>query len=324
MGQVVKQPLRPPRRRSNAARARATSSAGGRPRASRGTTAPNAAVVGEDLDVVEAVPAGARRARAGSRATSATPSPGSARSAQPRVGSRQSQTCTPTKRPTSRSMSSCERRRCSRGARRRTGCRAPASPTSSISSTASGIVDDDRPLLAAVALVRLERDPQAEPARPRGRQRRAGRRRRSRAPRRDRGRAPVPVRQTSPVGRNGARRCSEAQIRVDALAPDRRARRAAAAAGSTGTAGTADRRLEPGRRRAARAPPRRRPSGELHLPDADPVEAGCRVRRARRRRSSRRASSSGRPRTGRGESGGHAAGLNPLTRLTSDQVRGDG
>ena len=71
-------------------------------------------------------PSPRRRARAGSSGTSATPSPGSARSAHPRVGSRQSQMCTPAKRSIS---ARCRRRAsaCSRGATRRTGSRATAS-----------------------------------------------------------------------------------------------------------------------------------------------------------------------------------------------------
>ena len=90
--------------------------------------------------------------------TSATPSPGSTRSAQLRVGLRTSETWTPAKRPTSRPMSSSrvgvfqrchdvelepERRMAARGLDQldRLGDRGR-----------------DRPLLAAVALVRLERD----------------------------------------------------------------------------------------------------------------------------------------------------------------------
>ena len=120
------------------------------------------AVVGEDLDVVEAVPAGGVE-RARMRRTSATPSPGSARSTQPRVGSRRSQTCTPTKRSISRSMSSSSVSVFQRCQTSNWMPSAGGSPASWISATASGIDDDDRPLLAAVALVRLERDPEAEP-----------------------------------------------------------------------------------------------------------------------------------------------------------------
>ena len=80
-----------------------------------------------------------RRAPAGSPGTSAGPSPGSARSAQPRVGSRTSQTCTPVKRPTSFAMSSKSVGVFQRCQTSNWIPSAGGSPASWISSTASGI-----------------------------------------------------------------------------------------------------------------------------------------------------------------------------------------
>ena len=141
----------------------------------------------------------------------------------------------------------------------------------------------DRPVLAAVALVRLER-------RSAGRGAAASRRERPQAV--DDGRSRV-VRVAPAARCRSGRRCRSggtaraggATRRAPRRArPGRRARRAAAAAGSTGRAGRPTRDSSPDASSSSSASASS-PSGELHLPDADPVERRPRRRRGRRPRS---------------------------------------
>ena len=227
-----------------------------------------------------------RRARRGCAGTSAAPSPGSARSAQPRVGSRTSQTCTPTKRSHSAAMSSSTVGVFQRCQTSNWIPSAGGSPASRISSTASGIE------LTIVQSSPPSRWYGSSPIRSPCRSASAAivRSPSTTMPRASSGSRPsaVPVRQTTPLGRNGASRSSDAQ---------------SASTRSAGSVGAAEERQRQdrrnGRNRRRRAEPalveqleRLRVSTlrELQLPDADRRRARPRRRRGRRRRSSTAAS----------------------------------
>ena len=146
---------------------------------------PEAPVVGKDLEVVEAVPAGSARARRESQAGRRRRLPGRTRSAQLRVGSRQSAMCTPTKRSHVRCDLLERHLACSRDASVSNWIPSAGWSASSSSSTASPQRRDHRPVLAADAVDRLEPDAHAGALRLRRRSC-AGRRRRCR------GRRPAP------------------------------------------------------------------------------------------------------------------------------------
>ena len=227
---------------------------------------------------------------------SATPSPGRARSAQPRVGSRQSFTCTPAiRRDVPRDLveqvgrvpevPDVELDPDAPGCRsRRSAPRASASvftsDQSSIPSRWKGSSARRTPARSASAAT--VRSPSTTSARaPSGSRSPAG-----------------PVRQTIAVGPKAARRCTDAQRRLDPLAAGRRAPRGAAAAGSRESQAR-PRRSRARSSRAARAPrcqaPRRASAPRSRSRRRRPPH-----RRARRRRSSRQACSPARSRTGGG------------------------